>query len=99
MVIEPISLNAMTEIAPATLELKAPVQTADFSHAIGKGLEGINNDLRAADQATVAMAAGTETSTHDVMIALSRARLDLQLVVQVRNRLMSAYQEISRMQV
>lgn len=99
MVIEPVSFNLAQEISPVRLELKAPVQTADFSQTIGHGLQGINSDLQAADQATVALAAGAEPSTHDVMIAMSRARLDLQLVVQVRNRLMSAYQEIARMQV
>ncbi len=36
---------------------------------------------------------------HDAMIALQRADLTLQLTVQVRNKLVSAYQEIMRMPV
>ena len=36
---------------------------------------------------------------HDAMIALQRAELSLQLTVQVRNKLMQAYQEIMRMPV
>ena len=37
--------------------------------------------------------------TNDAMIALQRAELTLQLTVQVRNKLVQAYQDIMRMQV
>jgi flagellar hook-basal body complex protein FliE len=36
---------------------------------------------------------------HEAMIALQRAEMTLQLTVQVRNKLMQAYQEIMRMPV
>jgi flagellar hook-basal body complex protein FliE len=99
MTIEPISMQAAAEIIPERLNLQGPNQGPSFAQTISDGLHSVNADLNAADQATAALAAGHETSTHDVMIALSKARLDMQLVVQVRNRLMSAYQEIARMQV
>jgi flagellar hook-basal body complex protein FliE len=60
---------------------------------------GVNQQLNAADQATRALAAGAEMPVHDVMIALERARIDLQFVVQVRNRVLSAYRDITSMQV
>jgi flagellar hook-basal body complex protein FliE len=36
---------------------------------------------------------------HDAMIALQRAEMSLQLAVQVRNKLVQAYQDIMRMPV
>ena len=36
---------------------------------------------------------------HDAMIALQRAELTLQLTVQMRNKLVQAYQDIMRMPV
>jgi flagellar hook-basal body complex protein FliE len=36
---------------------------------------------------------------HDAMIALQRAEMTLQLTVQIRNKLVSAYQEVMRMPV
>ena len=99
MTIEPIFMQAAVEVVPERLNLQAPVQGPGFAQTISDGLHSVNADLNAADMATAALAAGRETSTHDVMIALSKARLDMELVVQVRNRLMSAYQEIARMQV
>jgi flagellar hook-basal body complex protein FliE len=40
-----------------------------------------------------------QLDVHDAMIALQRADLTLQFGVQVRNKLMNAYQEIMRMPV
>jgi flagellar hook-basal body complex protein FliE len=36
---------------------------------------------------------------HDAMIALQRAEMTLQLTVQIRNKLVQAYQEVMRMPV
>lgn len=42
---------------------------------------------------------GEAVSAHDVMIALARAKSDFQLVVEVRNKVIDAYQELTRIQV
>ena len=51
-----------------------------------------------ANQAIVGMVDKT-TDVHEAMIALQRAEMALQLTVQVRNKLVSAYQDIMRMPV
>jgi len=43
--------------------------------------------------------AGRKMDYHDVMIAMSRASLALSLTLQVRNKLLEAYQEIQRLQI
>ena len=45
------------------------------------------------------LAAGEPVELHDVMIAMEEADLSLRLALQVRNKLVEAYQEIQRMQV
>ena len=40
-----------------------------------------------------------EVQLHDVMISLQKANISFQQTVQVRNRLVAAYQEIMNMQV
>jgi len=45
------------------------------------------------------LALGQIDDIHQVTIAMEKATLSLQLAVQVRNRMVEAYQEISRMQV
>ena len=44
-------------------------------------------------------AAGGAVSLHDTMVQLEQARLSFQLAIQVRARVLEAYQEIMRMQV
>jgi|UniRef100_A0A7C5AKS2 flagellar hook-basal body complex protein FliE len=40
-----------------------------------------------------------EGELHDAILALEKANLGLRLLVQVRNRLVAAYEELSRMQM
>ncbi|MEI7037468.1 flagellar hook-basal body complex protein FliE [Fulvimonas yonginensis] len=93
-------------IAPVSGALPAPEfaprpvrPTADFSRLVGEGLGALNTSLNAGDQALRAMAAGEAIPLHDVMIAMERARLDLQFAVEVRNRVVEAYQQLTQMQL
>lgn len=66
-----------------------------FSHelsAVNTGLLGADSDMRK-------LASGKAPSLHEVMIHLEEAKLSFQLLAQVRNRILDAYQEVMRMQV
>jgi flagellar hook-basal body complex protein FliE len=45
------------------------------------------------------LATGQNTNIHETMIAAEKADVALRLMVQVRNKIIEAYQEIMRMQV
>ena len=98
-------IEAIAPIAPvADLERPAlilpPVEPAQgFAAVIGQGVADINHSVNTADAATRALAGGGDVPVHQVMIALEEARVDMQMVVQVRNRLLSAYHDIVTMQV
>lgn len=49
--------------------------------------------------AAVAGMVDKSVDVHDAMIALQRAEMSLQLTIQIRNKLMQAYQDIMRMPV
>ena len=51
-----------------------------------------------ADAKTAALLEGKGMDVHTAMIAVEKADLSFQLMMQVRNKIVSAYQEISRMQ-
>ena len=61
-------------------------------------LDAVNDSAGAANEATTRMVDGTG-DVHEAMIALQQADLALQFAVQIRNKLVQAYQEISRMPV
>lgn len=72
---------------------------ADFSKAVGEGLRTLNTDLNASDEVLRGVAAGQPIPLHDVMIVMTRAQLNLQFAVEVRNRLVESYQQLFQMQV
>ncbi len=43
--------------------------------------------------------AGEQENLHEVMIKLNQAKTSFQLMVEVRNKMMEAYQELFRMQI
>jgi flagellar hook-basal body complex protein FliE len=85
--------------APATLATAAPTAGADFAQLIGDGLAKLDTGLQAADTQLRSLAAGKEVAMHDVMISMEQARMNLMFMVEVRNRVVEAYQELMRMQL
>ena len=52
-----------------------------------------------ADRAVEQLAAGEARSLHEVMLAMEEADISMRLLVQMRNKVVDAYQEIMRMSV
>src|ERR1700694_6083405 len=101
MATDPISfIPALREISTDPLVQgagsKAP---GDFGAWLTQALGRVNQDLVRADQGLQSLAAGDAQNLQHVMLSLEEARLGVQLAVQVRNRLLEAYQEVLRMQV
>jgi flagellar hook-basal body complex protein FliE len=69
-----------------------------FSDSLGRLLETTNSSDSAANSAVGRMLDGSG-DVHEAMIALQQADMMLQLTVQVRNKLVAAYQDIMRMPV
>lgn len=72
--------------------------STDFSKMLSDAIRNVNSLQKDADTAAAKLALGEVDDVHQVMIATEQAKLALQLTVQVRNKLVEAYQEISRMQ-
>ena len=70
-----------------------------FGAWFGQQLGEVNGQLRRADSDLQRLALGDARNLHQVMINLEEARLSFQLLVQVRNRALEAYQEVMRMQI
>lgn len=75
-----------------------PSGAQGFTDSLGRLLESAEQSAGEANTAVSQMLDGTG-DVHDAMIALQRADMALQLTVQVRNKLVQAYQEIMRMPV
>jgi flagellar hook-basal body complex protein FliE len=98
-----MSIEAIAAIGaelPAAIGPAAGVAQPDsFGAWFAQEVGSVNTTLVNADQEVRKLAAGEATSLHEVMIHMEEAKLSFQLLAQVRNRLLDAYQEVMRMQV
>ncbi len=74
-------------------------QEGSFGEMLKSHLAEVNHLQTSADVATQKLASGQDKDIHNTMIALEKASVALQLTMQVRNKVLEAYQEIMRMQV
>ncbi len=72
---------------------------ADFGKALGELIERTNSLQQQADQAAGKLQSGGDISLPDVMLSMEQADISMRLLVQMRNKVIEAYQEIMRMQV
>lgn len=72
----------------------------DFAQVLKNSIDQVNQTQQKADQMGAKLAAGdTNQNLHEVMIALQTASVSFQEMVQVRNKLVTAYQDMMNMQV
>ena len=74
-------------------------QRKDFGTYLKDALSEVNHLQLASEEQTKLLAAGEVEDVSQVIVAGQKAEIALQLTLQMRNRAVSAYQEIMRMQV
>ncbi len=78
----------------------APVKGTDFATLLKNSIDGINgHQLDATRLARDFELGAPGADLNDVMISMQKANISFQEMVQVRNRLVSAYHDIMNMQV
>ncbi|MEX1213287.1 MAG: flagellar hook-basal body complex protein FliE [Balneolaceae bacterium] len=82
---------------------EAPQATGDqdesFSDMLSGAIRSVDETMKESDQATADFVAGKTENVHDVMIAMQRSQVSFQMMVEIRNKVLDAYHEISRMQI
>jgi len=70
-----------------------------FGDMLAKGIKEVNQASKESEQASMDLAAGKNTNIHETMLAATKAELGFNMLVQLRNKAIDAYQEVMRMQV
>ncbi|TCJ16284.1 flagellar hook-basal body complex protein FliE [Parasulfuritortus cantonensis] len=96
-------VNQLRAVASQAAGNVTPAQDAgagqDFSALLQAAVAEVNNTQQEAKQLSEQYAAGDAANLQDVVVSLQKASLSFQAMVQVRNKLVSAYQEVMNMQV
>jgi flagellar hook-basal body complex protein FliE len=102
MALDPISAKAVAAALPKTVapaaDAGAQAASGSFTSSLKQLLEAVDDSASDANSAVNGMVTGTG-DVHHAMLALQKAETMLQLTVQVRNKLVQAYQDVMRMPV
>jgi flagellar hook-basal body complex protein FliE len=71
--------------------------TGNFSQLLKNSIEEVNDMQVQSDQMTEKLVRGENVDLHQMMIASQKASITLQTTMEVRNKVVEAYQEIMRM--
>jgi flagellar hook-basal body complex protein FliE len=92
-------IPAASTAGAAGSQIEGQKSLEGFGKALTEAISSLDKLQQEADAGSLQLAAGEPVELHDVMLAQERASLSFELAVQVRNKLVEAYQEIMRMQV
>jgi flagellar hook-basal body complex protein FliE len=95
MAISPVAVP-LTAPAPPRATVTGP---GGFGDLLGRALADVNDLQLRAHEAASALASGRPVNVTETVVAVEKASISLQFALQVRNKLLEAYQEIMRMQV
>ena len=71
----------------------------DIGNAFSNSLNDVNKSQNAAYEAAETFASGGDISVHEVMLASQKANLTMQMALQMRNKLVNAYNELYNVRI
>jgi len=74
-------------------------KSAGFGEILKDAISTVNELQKQSDQDIQKLMTGESQDLHTTVIAMQKADLSFQMMMQVRNKIVQAYQEIIRMQV
>lgn len=96
-------MKPVSEIQPtrsqATGQAETSPEGASFSDMLKESLQEVNALSKEADKAVRDLAIGESQDIQGTILAMEKASLSFKLMMEVRNKLLTAYQEVMRTQV
>lgn len=97
-IIAPISLPMTVEISPSPVGSSVS-PAASFQTMFQNAVSSVDVSSAKADAAVAGYLSGGNQELHSTILATQNADLNFEMFMQVRNKIVSAYEEIMRMQV
>ncbi|MCA1053507.1 flagellar hook-basal body complex protein FliE [Rossellomorea aquimaris] len=99
-----MAIHSISSVNPSVLspslekkEISPSDGTGSFAELLKKSIDEVNRSQVQSDQMTEKLVRGEDVDLHQVMIASQKASITLQTTIEVRNKVVEAYQEIMRM--
>lgn len=98
-IIGPISPHLQVPEIRRPRELAKEQSGVSFGETLRDAITTVNNAQKQSDLAVQKLMTGESQDLHATLIAVQKADLSFQMMMQVRNKIIQAYQEIMRTQV
>ncbi len=99
MVIQPTQNPLLTPVATGSAVSANASAPGGFGSLLEQALGSVNQSVANSMQQGLSLASGTAPNIANVMISATQAQLAVDLTVQVRDRVIGAYNQIMSMQV
>lgn len=96
---EKINLNSIPQLNLPDSKNKPEVTGGEFASLLKKSVDELNSLQENSDKALADMASGQVKDLHQAAIAIGKAETSMKLMLEVRNKAISAYKEILRTQI
>jgi len=97
-----ISIQNISKVYPDLLTGNKQAQKVEgksFGEIIKTSIADVNKLQKDSDSAVRNLVTGEETDIHKTMIKMEKAEISFQLMMAVRNKIITAYETIMRMQI
>lgn len=88
--------DSLQSLPLATPELKPAPSEKGFSDLLQNAIEEVNQLQTEADQSIRSLLTGESQDMHQTILAVQRADTSFKVMMQVRNKIIEAYKELSR---
>lgn len=94
-----ISIDTHLKSMMPTMSTPQARPESGFADLLNKAIDETNDAQLTADKAVTDLSTGKADNLHEVMLSMEEADISMRMLVQMRNKVVEAYQEIIRMQV
>lgn len=93
------NINGLTQFSESIKNTENLEKTdkVEFSSVLEKVISDVNESQLISNEKVDKFIKGEDVAVHDVMIAMNEAQMSMQLLIEVRNKIVEAYQEINRL--
>jgi flagellar hook-basal body complex protein FliE len=92
-------INSLESINPIIKKEENKNEEMGFKEFLDNAINKVDSLQKKSNESDMLFISGQADNLHQVMIDGSKAEIALQLTVQIRNKIMDAYNEIMRMQL
>lgn len=73
--------------------------STSFSKVIGDVINNVNDKQIESNNMIDSFIKGEDVTMHDVMLSMQESQMSMQLLIEMRNKMVEAYQEINKVQL